>query len=522
MPVAKARSAVVLSGAQRLALFVGLVLVLAIHNVLLPPEGVSDARLGLVWGALHIGLHFGQPALLGMWGALGAQRAAVRLPGALLLAMLFAYTMLLAEVWFNGGNVSRGMTWQISIMGVGVFVAVQIPFVLLRRWRGWRLALIGSATAADDRRFGMLLLLGWITLVSVVFGLWRALPVYDDGTRPYMVELLTVVPILTLSCIPLIPLSALLLDGRQRRRWLTGFLLLMVACPLATIAAMRQLFDPRPMDGTEFVLFFGLEAGMVLVWTLALLVARASGWRMVRPKAPATPVTQSVRGSTPRFVGLLAGLVAVGVAFVLLAIEREPQRQDAVARAQWRRKGIDVLRQQGRVFGFTVFRGTEITSEQVDAMLLEGESGSITQLTLRAPIRAELLARLLAIESLESIGVHNTELTAEVWERLVRLPVLHSLNLLGVTITDADLAQIARMPALQTLEIDGTNISDAGVAELEQLDDLRFLTLVGPSGVTPSGEARLRERFPNAGMDIVTTQGVNDTSTAEDDKGDSE
>jgi uncharacterized protein YjbI with pentapeptide repeats len=501
---ARRRRGVILPAGQRLVLFTLFVLLLAAFNVLLPPLNGEPSGSGFrsqAWGIGRLGFMLGQPALLGLWAALGPQRLAVRLPGALLLALLFAYTMLLAEIWTGDGFARAESLWETPILGVGLFVVVQLPFWALRRWRGWRLQLADSNEdrVADDRRFGLLLLLAWITMASVVFALWRALPVYDYGAQPNLKEVFRMLLVFGVPGLPVIPLTAAFLSGRGR--WKFGVLVFILAlvCPLPAFAAIYAI-APAPVDPNDVWQFYVLELGMLLPAGLTLGLARATGWRLVRPRARTTDAAWMATAGrhSVRFGVLLAAITVLAVLLGYLTVLREPTRQTLIVKSRWSRVGMFPTRNRGNTITGLTVQGTVITDEQVAAIL--AGAGQLESLYLNGcSFTEEQFARLTTLNSLENLGLATTNLTPSMLSHLKKLPKLRSLELTGATIDDAHLAEIGNLLGLEQLNLTGTNITDAGLVELEPLQNLTWLMLPTLS-VTPGGTERLQQALPKANI----------------------
>ena len=76
------------------------------------------------------------------------------------------------------------------------------------------------------------------------------------------------------------------------------------------------------------------------------------------------------------------------------------------------------------------------------------------------------------------------------------LPHVETLYLHDTQVTDAGLAHLKGLSQLRFLWLDGTQVTDAGLAHLKGLPQLRFLWLDGTQ-VTDAGVAKLEQALPN-------------------------
>ncbi len=94
---------------------------------------------------------------------------------------------------------------------------------------------------------------------------------------------------------------------------------------------------------------------------------------------------------------------------------------------------------------------------------------TLKSLTIIQQATGQQLASLKAIQSLEHLGIQNTNMTDADFTLLPEINGLTSLRILGAKITDESVEPLARRRGLMSLELWRTGITEAGIARLKQL-----------------------------------------------------
>lgn len=123
------------------------------------------------------------------------------------------------------------------------------------------------------------------------------------------------------------------------------------------------------------------------------------------------------------------------------------------------------------------------------------------------------IARLAAIDSLETLVLGETRLDDAGAAHLAPLPKLRVLNVPLAEITDAGLASLAKMQSLELLRVGSPKVTDAGLAALADHPSLRQLIIVD----TPLTDAVLEHvrRMPKLESLYLFNTKISDEALAE-------
>ncbi|HUY87668.1 MAG TPA: hypothetical protein VMV10_02930 [Pirellulales bacterium] len=415
------------------------------------------------------------PPLLAVWAVFGPQRAAVRLPLTLWLAMavdlcsMYGWSRDVGDTTVDANTLGLGAAWLFG------FLVLQLALWPIRSARGWRLkppeheSVDENAPdshpprAESPRQFSLRALLGWTLAAALLLAGWRcAAPDARFATKDIIWSLsgaAAITPRIALGGLPVVALAWTVLAVERR-------LVLCVVLGLAVLAGLAgaygfsesigQWLSLPPIDRSP-AMISAMEAGAVINGLLCLGVARVCGYRLRRnakkregavafePQPPATI-------SGVRFALTLAPLIVIAASLAWSV----PQRL-----AQWRRAAIE--------FGWSDV-GLEASFAQ---------DGTPTGLECRhkPPLPDEICRRIASLADLRALDLAGSTIDDRQLVILAPLARLESLNLSSTAITDAGLEQLAQFPELRHLNLENTAITDAGLAHLQALPKLESLQL---------------------------------------------
>ncbi|HEX4129632.1 MAG TPA: SUMF1/EgtB/PvdO family nonheme iron enzyme [Pirellulales bacterium] len=120
------------------------------------------------------------------------------------------------------------------------------------------------------------------------------------------------------------------------------------------------------------------------------------------------------------------------------------------------------------------------------------------------------LEKLIGLDNLESLDLHNTSVADKGLADIAGVTSLKSLSLAGTAVTDAGLGHLALLQHLESLNLEGLKkVTDAGASELSQLKGLKSLVLTG-TGMTDKGVASAVAALPQCKV----THGFNAAAVA--------
>jgi len=267
--------------------------------------GVMSGRTEPELPMLFAGAVGGQLGVTAIWAVLGPGRWLVRWPIGLLATLGFWCVFLagfaLADMY--GPDIDEILA--ATLMLPFVFLAVQLPLWVVRFVTGWCLV-VGqrqdAASPAQRRQFGAQHMLGATTVVAAAMGLAGLGLSVGDGlnTRAdpsaWMALMLGCLFFVLWSAFSTVPCFWGAFVARDR---VTGaaliaiYALLMSVLAVVVISALSR-FQPVAETARVFLPFHG---GLVFVLLGSLLVARACGCVLLRPRRMQPPATPS--GESP-------------------------------------------------------------------------------------------------------------------------------------------------------------------------------------------------------------------------------
>jgi hypothetical protein len=238
---------------------------------------VVEAR-GDEAGGIVLGVIFSQIVLIAVWTALGPFSVFARMAGGVILSTLLGLA-LVACTRHSGVGAAQ---WFWFLIVTSQWLVIQIPFWVLRLCFGWRLAHGREEIAQSDQsemQFGIRQLLAWTALVAITLGIGRwLLPEDLTGGRDAK-EMTAIFCVLTsFNCLLAWPVVWASLARRRVPLWLIAAAFCCVALTVAEIATFESAMGPR--GDNEFVWI--MNSIEVLAASVALLIARATGFRLVR------------------------------------------------------------------------------------------------------------------------------------------------------------------------------------------------------------------------------------------------
>jgi hypothetical protein len=250
------------------------------------------------WGPVAyvaVGSILAQPALLGVWAVLGPQRAAIRWSCSLTLEALVWWADLLGEG--GGWSPNRSQDQRDSnvihaedaafMLGVfvGLFLAVQIPLGVARRFWQWRVRRPAIATERGSRQFSLRQVLGWTAFLAILLGASRYLVLHRTWELhfqigwPQMRDIAFYIGFVTRSLLPLllpvIALAGVVLGERRRGTFmLAATICAICGAALSVVQIADQNASVRWRDG------FLEELGFCGTTIAVLTVMRCCGFRL--------------------------------------------------------------------------------------------------------------------------------------------------------------------------------------------------------------------------------------------------
>lgn len=269
-------------------------LLLAVHLALgIAPAAMFLVPPNLLWIPLAwalAGVSFGQLMLLAFWAGMGTTTSARRMTGSLLAALYLAVWPSLGLFLSPYADPSATMIASFALylaLNVAMLVMFGGIFLLIRRRFAQLRRLEDPTTIPPGRyQFSILQLLLVTSVVAVVLGLLRWSTSDDRAIWHELASNLLAIVALVVNVV-VAPWAALA-AGAARWRLL---IVMLTAILLGTAMSFSALFQMAASEWRIWLfctqsLAFTLPSATVV---LSLLVVRASGYRMVRLAAQATP-----------------------------------------------------------------------------------------------------------------------------------------------------------------------------------------------------------------------------------------
>src|SRR6185437_3871909 len=297
-----------------------------------------------------IGFSVAWPALLAVWAVFGPQRAAVRLP----LTLCLAVAVNLAELYGLHRNTGESGPLLLIINAAWLFAfgVLQAPLWLIRAVRRWRLELAenGAADAETGRlatksssQFSLRAMLGWTLAVALLLaGLRWLAPGVDLEAEDSLMALSEAGMIglmVALGGSPVIALAWIVLaDGRRLALRIVLSLLVLLGL------AGAGFFFRSIGNGLSVGDMLTFEAGAMFNGLVSFAVVRACGYRLRRRSKKRVEVAahhSPAASSRLRFAFALAPLVVVAAGLACSIPHRIEQWRRAEIVADWRRIGFE-------------------------------------------------------------------------------------------------------------------------------------------------------------------------------------
>lgn len=488
------------TGGQSTILF-GLLLAVEFAAALMPPYW---EQLDLIWALAStaaVGTALAWPALLAVWAVFGPQRAALRLPLTLWLAMAVELCSMYGSSRDSGETVNA-VTAGTGIGWLFAFLVLQLLLWLIRAVRGWRLKLPEYESADDNapesspprakspRQFSLRALLGWILAAALLLVGWRWAARDVSFTAKDIAWSLNhaaaITPRIVLGGLPVVALTWIVL-AEGRRLVFRTVLGLMVLAGLSAVSGYSEdvgqwLSLPPIARSPGKMLATG--AGAMINGLFCLGIVCACGYRLRRdakergratacnPQAPKTI-------SNFRFALALVPLVVVAASLAWSV----PQRL-----AQWRRAEVE--------FGWG--------NIGLEASFDEDRTATGLECRHKPPLPDEICHRIASLGDLRVLDLAGSTIDDRQLGLLAPLARLESLDLSSTAITDEGLKQLAQFPQLRHLKLENTAITDSGLAPLQVLTELESLQL-SLTEVTDDGLSALARLPALKALDVRLT-----------------
>ncbi|MCA9185133.1 MAG: hypothetical protein R3E01_06425 [Pirellulaceae bacterium] len=235
-----------------------------------------------------MGFIAGQIFVLSVWTAIGPGGNMMRVLKGTLTLTVFWTVLILLYKQFHGG-----LYGDYSLVGVGTLIGYygcQIPFWMLRVWRGWRMAISkgeGGRPIAQGH-FTLLQMMGWSAYLALPLGLMRAVMLLGRDVQSEMREFVVAVGGFSLLIVSTSVLVAslfrwyLVKDRTWRRAgivWMAFF-----GVGLANVTTITILNDPASLSWQfhwELVfILIACEFGLLAAVFISLMIFRRAHFRL--------------------------------------------------------------------------------------------------------------------------------------------------------------------------------------------------------------------------------------------------
>lgn len=493
------------------AILLGLLLAVQFGAAVLNPLGAneSDAYAEQLFLAA-LGAALAWPPLLAVWAVFGPQRAAVRLP----LTVWLAVAITLAGIYGLNRNLGRPGVEMLIFNAAWLFAFGVLlgPLWLIRVLRRWRLErpepgadAPACQAAKSNSQFSLRAILGWTFAAALLLGAYGAVaPVARLELELEMIEALLLEAgligfFVALGGLQVVALAWIVLaDGRR------VLLRIILSVLLVTGISGAGVVFQRLVNGLSVGEIASVVAGAMFNGLLSLGVVRTCGYQLRRSpkKATAAEAAATAAAAGPisrlRFAFALSSLAAIATGLICTVPHRQEMWRRAEILSDWNRCGVRVsYDDQGRIISAQC---REPIADEVCQRLttlfhlrqlsLNGSSIDDRQLVLLAPL-----------SGLDSLDLSNTAITDRGLKQLGHFTKLNALNLSNTRVTDAGLKDLPALPLLQNLQLSLTDISDEGLSALERLNSLASVN-ARLTAATAAGAEKLRQRNPRVSVEF--------------------
>jgi hypothetical protein len=133
------------------------------------------------------------------------------------------------------------------------------------------------------------------------------------------------------------------------------------------------------------------------------------------------------------------------------------------------------------------------------------QRASLTELIIRSPISAELLAEISELPQLTTLELFETHFSPADLGKLTILPKLRRLRLEDLALDDRAVLQLHEMPELEILNLPATTLTNDGLrALIARMPNLQLLR-IGSAGITDQGMAGIRKMESLRFLHLVDT-----------------
>ena len=138
--------------------------------------------------------------------------------------------------------------------------------------------------------------------------------------------------------------------------------------------------------------------------------------------------------------------------------------------------------------------------------IAEVRSGDCVSVSIYSPICLEdLMVAVDCVPRVKKVFL-SSDLSDERWRLLKQLPHLEEIGSYGSSGTDTLLEHIQGMESLECIRFHKTPLSDAGMKYIATLPNLKYLIIMGGSGVTNAGLAHLEGHANLETLELYYTQ----------------
>lgn len=511
VPCATAGGAPQKAAKIRTAILLGLLLAVQFAAAALTPLGANeptDYVESLVLAA--VGVSVAWPPLLALWAVFGPQRAVVRLP----LTLWLAVAINLAGLYGLNRNTGEhgAQLLIINAAWLAAFGVLQAPLWMIRGVRRWRLTAECGAAASDQlaakasSQFSLRSLLGWTLAAALLLAALRWLRPDDsfDAETIFMLGLEAglIGMAVALGGLPVVAMAWIVLaDGRRLALRIVLGLLIVLGLSGAGV------YFGKLGQGLTVIEMLTLEGGAILNGLISLAVVRVCGYQLRRrPKKVSEAAVALAVAATPapisrgRFAFALTPLAVIAAGLTWTVPHRLEMWRQAEVAADWNRSGIQATFNHAGQIAAARYQFQQPISDAACQRL--ATLGDLRQLALNgSAIDDRQLALLSPLAGLESLDLSSTAVTDRGLKRLGWFPQLATLNLSSTSVTDAGLKQLFALSKLQNLQLSLTDISDDGLAVLERLPSLLSVNAQF-TAVTAAGAEKFRQANPRASVEF--------------------
>lgn len=263
------------------------------------PAVLDGANSGFVVGAVF-GLFFGFNAVPVIWSVIGPGGLLPRVSLCFLVVFIFFFNFVVGFTIVEGSVGSFEDYLPLFGMLPIIFLAVQIPFAVMRMVTGWRIWMVASGGDEErqpGRQFGIAQLLSVTTLVAFALAMARW-SLHDEGVLPWAAMLLQLgILVIWISAVGI---PCLWTVFRVRQLAISALITMLHAGLLTLAFVVIGLILIRGPGGADLITFaIGLHGSIFTVLWSGLAIIRWLGYSLGPRQEPSNRFNRNGVGPAP-------------------------------------------------------------------------------------------------------------------------------------------------------------------------------------------------------------------------------